>query len=153
MGVLKSPAINVRAVAYEKLKNTGEKIIPDLEPLLADSNPYIQARAIWLMAALGSKGLEKVETILIENIKNPAKKAGTSSEIVVTAYRALRKSGKNLQEINHTLLKYALPSALMREIAIGLRDLSYQDSKESLLHIALKVSAKDPYLLTALGIG
>ena len=153
VGVLKSPAINVRAVAYEKLKNMGEKIIPDIEPLLTYPNPYIQARAIWLMAGLGKNGLEKVENILIRNIKNPANKAENSSEIVVTAYRALRKSGKNLQEINHTLLKYALPSALLREIAIGLRDLSYQDSKESLLHIALKVSAKDPYLLTALGIG
>jgi putative membrane-bound dehydrogenase-like protein len=153
VGVLKSPAINVRAVAYEKLKNTGEKIIPDLEPLLADSNPYIQARAIWLLAALGPKGLEKVETILIENIKNPTKKAETSSEIAVTAYRALRKSGKNLHVINHTLLKYSLHSALSREIAIGLRDLSYQDSQEDLLQIALKLSANDPYLLTALGIG
>jgi putative heme-binding domain-containing protein len=153
VGVLKSPAINVRAVAYEKLKNTGEKIIPDIEPLLADSNPYVQARAIWLLAALGPKGLEKVENILIKNTSKPATKVGTSSEIVVTAYRALRKSGKNLQDINHVLLKYSLPSALMREIAIGLRDLNYQDSKESLLHIALKVIAKDPYLLTALGIG
>jgi putative heme-binding domain-containing protein len=120
---------------------------------LADSNPYIQARAIWLLAALGPKGLEKVENILIKNTSKPVTKVGTSSEIVVTAYRSLRKSGKNLQEINHRLLRYSLPSALLREIAIGLRDLNYQDSKESLLHIALKVSSKDPYLLTALGIG
>ena len=105
------------------------------------------------MAALGTKGLEKVENVLIGNIKNPAKKAEPSSEIAVTAYRALRKSGKNLQEINHRLLRYSLPSALMREIAIGLRDLSYPKSQEDLLQIALKLSANDPYLLTALGIG
>jgi putative heme-binding domain-containing protein len=153
VGVLKSPAINVRAEAYEKLKNTGEKIIPDIEHLLADPNPYIKARAIWLLAALGNKGLEKVENILIENIKNPAKKTETSSEIAVTAYRALRKSGKNLQVINNALLKYSLNSALLREIAIGLRDLSYQNSQEDLLKIANKVSSRDPYLLTALGIG
>jgi putative membrane-bound dehydrogenase-like protein len=153
IGVLKSPAINVRAEAYEKLKNTGEKIIPDIEHLLADPNPYIKARAIWLLAALGNKGLEKVENILIENIKNPAKKTETSSEIAVTAYRALRKSGKNLQIINKALLKYSLNSALLREIAIGLRDLSYQNSQEDLLKIANKISSKDPYLLTALGIG
>jgi putative heme-binding domain-containing protein len=46
-----------------------------------------------------------------------------------------------------------LNSALLREIAIGLRDLSYQNSQEDLLKIANKVNSKDPYLLTALGIG
>lgn len=160
--VIKSPAINVRAAAFEKLKSMGDKIIPDMEPLLSHPNPYIQARAIWLLAALGPKGLEKVENILMAQVKpiqkiktqtNTTKNLANSSEIAVTAYRALRKSGKNLQEINHRLLRYSLPSALLREIAIGLRDLNYADSKESLLHIATQVSSQDPYLLTALGIG
>ena len=153
LDVLKSPAINVRAVAFEKLKSAGEKIIPDLEPLLSHPNPYIQARAIWLLAALGPKGLEKVERILIEHIKKTAKKSENPSEMTVTAYRALRKSGKNLQAINHRLLKYPLHAALVREIAIGLRDLNYKDSQVDLVQIASKFSAKDPYLLTALGIG
>lgn len=152
VGVLKSPAINVRALAFEKLKNKGEKILPDLLPLLSDPNPYIQARAIWLMAALGPKGLEKVENMLYQNIKNVTKKAGNSSEIAVTAYRALRKSGKNLQLINQKLLKYPLHSAILREIAISLRDQSYPESNTSLQQIAAKISAKDPYLVTALGI-
>jgi putative membrane-bound dehydrogenase-like protein len=147
--VLKSPAINVRATAFEKLKNTGEKIIPEVESLLKHPNPYVQARAIWLLAALGPTGLEKVQNRLLENIKKPE----NSSEIAVTAYRALRKSGKNLREINQALLKYPTNSALLREMAIGLRDQNYEDSKESLLQIAGKFSAKDPYLLTALGIG
>jgi putative membrane-bound dehydrogenase-like protein len=161
--VLKSPAINVRAEAYEKLKSAGEKIIPEIEPLLSNPNPYIQARAIWLLAALGTKGVEKVTNILMAQVnpfnrvktkpKNHSKKTVSSSEIAVTAYRALRKSDKNLKKINHTLLKYPLPSALLREIVIGLRDLNYEDSKESLMHIATKFNAKDPYLLTALGIG
>ena len=160
--LIKSPAINVRAAAFEKLKIMGDKIIPDMEPLLSHPNPYIQARAIWLLAALGPKGLEKVENILMAQVKpiqkiktqtNTTKNLANSSEIAVTAYRALRKSGKNLQEINHRLLRYSLPSALLREIAIGLRDLNYADSKESLLHIATQVSSQDPYLLTALGIG
>ena len=153
LDVIKSPAINVRAVAFEKLKSAGEKIIPDLEPLLSHPNPYIQARAIWLLAALGPKGLEKVESILIEHIKKTAKKSENPSEMTVTAYRALRKSGKNLQAINHRLLKYPLHAALVREIAIGLRDLNYKDSQVDLVQIASKFSAKDPYLLTALGIG
>jgi len=153
LDVIKSPAINVRAVAFEKLKSAGEKIIPDLEPLLSHPNPYIQARAIWLLAALGPKGLEKVERILIAHIKKTAKKSENPSEMTVTAYRALRKSGKNLQAINHRLLKYPLHAALVREIAIGLRDLNYKDSQVDLVQIASKFSAKDPYLLTALGIG
>jgi putative heme-binding domain-containing protein len=153
VNVLKSPAINVRATAFEKLKNAGEKVIPDIEVLLKDPNPYIQARAIWLLAALGPKGLEKVENILIKNTSKPATKVGTSSEIAVTAYRALRKSSKNLSGINQTLLKFPLHSSILREIAIGLRDLNYKESKTDLLHIASKVSTKDPYLLTALGIG
>ena len=153
LDVIKSPAINVRAVAFEKLKSAGEKIIPDLEPLLSHPNPYIQARAIWLLAALGPKGLEKVERILIAHIKKTVKKSENPSEMTVTAYRALRKSGKNLPAINHRLLKYPLHAALLREIAIGLRDLNYKDSQVDLVQIASKFSAQDPYLLTALGIG
>jgi len=162
--VIKSPAINVRATAFEKLRNKGDKIIPDLEPLLSHSNPYIKARAIWLLAALGPKGLNQVKKILMDHVTpiqktktstltSTLKNLASSSEISVTAYRALRQSGKNLQKIDHRLLKYPLPSALMREIAISLRDLNYEDSKESLMHIALKLKAKDPYILTALGIG
>lgn len=153
VNVLKSPAINVRATAFEKLKNAGEKVIPDIEVLLKDPNPYIQARAIWLLAALGPKGLQKVENILLENSRTNLKNAKISSEIAVTAYRALRKSSKNLSGINQMLLKFPLHSSILREIAIGLRDLNYKESKTDLLHIASKVSTKDPYLLTALGIG
>lgn len=165
--VLQSPAINVRASAYEKLKSLGEKMIPEIEALLSHTNPYIQARAIWLLSELGEKGQKKVESVLMANsstnlswgkkpnksIKKPNTNAETQSELAVTAYRALRKLGKNLQEINKKLLKSPIHSALLREISIGLRDLSYEDCKMSLLHIANKVSAHDPYLLTALGIG
>lgn len=151
--VIKSPAINVRATAFEKLKNAGEKVIPNIEPLLKDPNPYIQARAIWLLASMGPKGLEIVENILIKNISKPISKEGISTEITVAAYRALRKSSKNIKEINQKLLKFPLHASILREIAIGLRDLNYEESKVNLFNIATKVSSKDPYLLTALGIG
>ena len=62
----------------------GEKIIPDIEPLLADSNPYVQARAIWLLAALGPKGLEKVENILI---KNTSKNEKNSYDLARNTYK------------------------------------------------------------------
>ena len=47
---LKSPAINVRNQGFEKLRQQGELATEPVKALLADKNPYVRARAIWLLA-------------------------------------------------------------------------------------------------------
>src|SRR6478735_8070700 len=82
IAALKSPAVNVRNSGFVKLKEQGEKALPAVAALLKDENPYIAARAIWLLAQMGPKGTEKVVPLL--------KSKDDTTRLV--AYRALRRA-------------------------------------------------------------
>ena len=53
---LRSPAVNVRSLRYVKLHEQGAAAVEPVAALLADENPYIRARAVWLLADLGAEG-------------------------------------------------------------------------------------------------
>ena len=61
---LKNPSPNVRELGRAPLEAAGPKAISAVKALLSDDNPFIQARAVWLLAKLGQKGLAEVEAIL-----------------------------------------------------------------------------------------
>jgi len=50
IAALKSPAVNVRNSGFTRLKAQGAKAVPAVAALLDDKNPYIAARAVWLLA-------------------------------------------------------------------------------------------------------
>jgi putative membrane-bound dehydrogenase-like protein len=82
LNALKSPAINVRNQGFQKLKQAGEASVDVVKPLLSDANPYIKARAIWLLSQLGEKGKAEVEKLISD----------TDPQFRATAYRALRQT-------------------------------------------------------------
>jgi putative membrane-bound dehydrogenase-like protein len=140
---LKSPAINVRNQGFIKLAEQGESVLPEVKQLLSDSNSFVQARAVWLMAQLGEEGVEEVEDILT---------AHPSPSLRVAAYRALKKDESNIM----TYAKIALddPSfSVLREVAISMRDISWDRSREILVALASRYDGADAYYLEALGIG
>lgn len=112
---LKSPAVNVRGAAQEAIRNNGEAALKPITRLLKDENPYVRARAIWLLSRLGPDGLERVERLAKDN----------DATTRLVALRALRRA-------NHNWFKYASPvdpsSAIRREVALALRDLPLQGS-------------------------
>ena len=59
IAALKSPAVNVRNSGFTRLKAQGEKAVPAVAALLKDENPYIAARAIWLLAQMGERAWPK----------------------------------------------------------------------------------------------
>jgi len=61
---LKSPAVNVRGAAQKALLAKGLAALPSATRLLQDENPYVRARAVWLLSRLGPAGLRAVETLL-----------------------------------------------------------------------------------------
>ena len=85
IAALKSPAVNVRNSGFTRLKAQGAKAVPAVATLLDDKNPYIAARAVWLLAQMGAKGAAKVMPLL------GSKDATTR----LVAYRALRCAGEN----------------------------------------------------------
>ncbi|MEP7107492.1 MAG: PVC-type heme-binding CxxCH protein [Ferruginibacter sp.] len=137
---LKNPAINVRHLAFNELRKQGEPVIEPVSSLLKDGNPYIQARAIWLLPQLGAKGIAATEQLL----KSP------DENIRTIAFRSLRVSVADI-------LPYAIklqndPSSFVRrEIAIALRDLPFEKTKPVLLELTRQYDGEDRWYLEAIG--
>lgn len=137
---LKSPAINVRYLGFEKLKRAGTTAVEKVKQLLSDVNPYIRARAIWLLPQMGSEGRSAVEEIL---------KSGDELSRV-TAYRSLRN-------VTDDIFSYAKEAAadssafIRREVAISLRDAPYEKKKEILLQLIKSYDGSDRWYLETLG--
>ncbi len=141
IAALQSPANHVRNSGFTRLKASGEAAFPAVQALLNDSNPYIQARAIFLLAQLGDKGIVKVESTL-KSTKNP--------QIRIACFRALRFVEHNI--LAHAKTLSSDPSvAVRREVALALRNLSFEETKEIILTLAKKYDGKDRWMLEALG--
>ncbi len=136
---LKSPAINVRNIGFVALKKEGEAALPAVEALLKNDNPYIQARAIFLMPHLGQKGLAAT-----------AKIATGSNDVMqrIAAFRALRRTGQTLPNLAED------PSpAVRREVALSCRDLPLGECRDTLIKIARQFDGSDRTYLEAFGTG
>ena len=140
---LQNPAIHLRALAFSKLKEKGEAVLPAVSQLLNHPKSYIQARAIWLMAELGDPGKKEVETLL-KNHKDP--------RLRVVAYRALEQKVDDISKL--ALIAVSDPSpAVRKEVAISLRDKNWEVCKDIFLSLVQQLNPDDPYEVAALGIG
>ena len=150
---LRSPAVNVRGAAREGIlrayqahanaKSVGA--IPPykaVEKLARDPNPFLKARAIWLLSEFNAKGLERVEAEL--------KSKDDATRIV--AFRALRRKNHRLLE-NARFLATDPSPAVRREVALAMRDLSLEASKDILLTLAKGYDGSDRTYLEAWGTG
>jgi len=143
IAALKSPANNVRNSGFTRLKASGESVVPAVKALLDDENSYIRARAVYLLAQLGEKGIKEVESVL---------KSSENAQIRIACFRALRFVGHDM--LAHAKVLSTDPSvAVRREVALAMRDLSYEDSKEVLLNVASMFDGEDRWMLEAIGTG
>ncbi len=138
---LRSTAVNVRKLGFDGLAARGAEALPAVTKLLDDENPYIRARAVWLLPRLGPEGIAKVESLL----------AGNDAMLRVTAYRALRQVGR-AQAYAAKLARDPSP-AVRREVALSQRDVSFEDSRDILLALAAGYDGADRSYLEAWGIG
>lgn len=139
---LKSPAVNVRALGYTRLREGGAAAIPAVSALLNDANPYIRARAVWLLAELGPAGVTKVESLLSDK----------NSQMRVAAFRALRRINHKVAEHALSLARDASP-AVRREAALAMRDRPFSEARDVLLAVAEGYDGKDRSYLEAWGSG
>jgi len=139
---LKSPAPNVRFSGFTRLKAQGEKAVPAVAALLEDANPYIAARAAWLLAQMGDAGVAKVRPWL------------TSKDATqrLVAYRALHRAGQDPLALASKMAEDSSP-AVRREVALHLRDVPAPQSVALLAKIAAKFDGKDRAYLEAIGLG
>jgi putative heme-binding domain-containing protein len=132
----------VRWLGFARLKAQGDAAHDAVAALLKADNPYFQARAVWLLSQLGPKGLTTVESLL----------ATDDARLRIAAFRALRRQ-------NHNLFKHAdalatdPSSAVRREVALAMRDVPLEQSRDILVAIAEGFDGKDRWYLEALGTG
>jgi len=139
---LKNPSINVRASGFIRLKAQGAAAVPAVTALLADANPFIRARAIYLLAQLGATGVATVEKQL----------ASADAQTRVVAYRALRRAGQPYLAHAAKLAPDA-SAAVRREVATSLRDVPFAAARDILLALARGYDGFDRSYLAAWGIG
>lgn len=93
---LQNPAINVRHQAAAQLRQRQQDALKPVAELLSSSNPFVQARAVWLLADLGPRGQAAVKDVLTTH-PEPALRA--------TALRALRPSIFSTSDLWSTLAR------------------------------------------------
>ena len=143
LAALKNPAVNVRTEAVRRLIGRGDALVPALREMFGTAtNPYYQARALWVMAQLGPKGQDFVARLL-------------SSEEVqhrIVAFRALRFGAPKSLLRNAKLLSRDHSPAVRREVAISLREVSLDDCHAVFADLFIGYDGKNRWYLEALGI-
>ncbi len=140
-----NPATNVRMLGFAALAAQGETVIEPVQKLLTHPNPFVRARAVWLLTNLGPEGRKQAQTVLTNADPN----------LRITALRALRQKAQDPMAVMDLVrpLTNDPASAARREAAIALRDVPYRFSKSALLKLIEGYDGQDRYYLTALGIG
>lgn len=135
---LKSPAINVRNSGFEALRKGGN--VAEVKKILKDTNPYIQARAVWLLAKMGDAGVKEVQKILDSDDVN----------LKITAFRALRQVKTDILPIAEKL-STDKNVAVRREVAIALRDLPLTSTKGIINNLVNAYNGTDRFEIEAIG--
>ena len=142
IAALKSPAVNTRHVGFSKLKARGDSVLKQVQGVLRDKNPYISARAIWLMAQLGPQGKAQARRLL---------KSSDAQQRLV-ALRALRRAGEDHGNLARQMANDA-SAAVRRDAALALRDVPANKAVGTLVALAKEFDGKDRHYLDAFGIG
>ncbi|MFT4019102.1 MAG: c-type cytochrome [Agriterribacter sp.] len=139
IAAFRNPAINVRHLAFTALKKQGESVIEPVKALLKDENPYIQARAVWLLPQLGAKGVAQTEQLLKSD----------NEMIRVTAFRSLRVAVPDI--LPYAVQLQSDPSALVRrEVAVAIHDLSFDRTKPVLIELLKQYDGEDKWYLNTI---
>jgi putative membrane-bound dehydrogenase-like protein len=141
VAALRSPAPNVRAGGFNRLKAAGDKVVDDVAALLSDTNPYVASRAVWLLAQLGDKGVALARKEL----------ASADDTRRLVAFRALRAAKLDVFALCQSLAKDKSP-AVRREVALALRDFKTPEALATLVTIAQQFDGQDRAYLEAIGL-
>ncbi|QTN31562.1 c-type cytochrome [Akkermansiaceae bacterium] len=140
---LESPANNVRWSGFRKLKEDGAKSHEAIAGVLENENPFVAARAVWLLPYVGDRGVAKLEEIL----------SGDDERERLTAFRAIRRSGKLDALAYGKRLASDSSAAIRAEAAMEMRYRSWDEAGEVLVAVAKAWDGKDRSYLESLGLG
>ena len=139
---LKNPAVNVRFSGFDKLRQQGDAVLAPVKALLADENPFVRARAVWLLAQLGENGRKEAVQIL----------QNADEKLRATAFRALRQVVPDIKPYAAQMAKDT-SAFVRREVAIALSDTPFAAKKDVYLTLAAGYPPGDRWYLEAVGSG
>ena len=143
--LLRSPAHNVRFAGFESLRLKGPFAMPQLLEILADPNPWIAARAIWLLPDAGGPGIRQ----LIDLLSHP------DARFRVAALRAtMRKAPPGLGltlTLTQSMADETSPH-VRRTMLTHLRNVPYPEKRALLLTLATNSDFEDRTMLEAFGL-
>ncbi|MGV3519263.1 MAG: PVC-type heme-binding CxxCH protein [Luteitalea sp.] len=139
---LRSPAINVRAIGFMGLKARGASAVDPVAALLADPDPYIRGRALYLLYQLGPDGQRRVG--------DPADLPDAALRIA--AFRAMRRAGLDVLPVAARLARDS-DAGVRREVALSMRDRPASEALPILRDVAARFDGVDRSYLEALGTG
>ncbi|MEO8615756.1 MAG: PVC-type heme-binding CxxCH protein [Luteolibacter sp.] len=141
---LKSPAVNVRYLGFQKLKSSGQGAFEAVAKVLEEPNPYIAARAIWLLPYLGENGKTRLNLLL--SSKNAATR--------LTTFRAIRRTDGAIDDLPYAVKLSTDPAPEVRaEAAIAMRYRKFDVAREILVNVAKGYDGKDRSYLESIGVG
>lgn len=149
---IRSPAAHVRVAGQDAIRKHGSDAVPELKTLLQDPNPFVRARAVWLLADPAIDATDAVRDVLTGE---------ADSQLRAAAFRALRRNIELQQTPGQMLDLIALAQttavdshpALRREAAILLS--TFEPSAATLQAIRTLIEHcpdPDDWLLTAIGL-
>ena len=139
---VRSPAVNVRHLGFNAAKGFGAKALPAVLDLAKDANPYVAARAVWLLPYLGDEGVARTKELLKD--ANPANRR--------LAFQALRRANQDVLAFSAGLAADA-DVAVRRDVATSLHAVSADKAVPILVTLAQNLDVTDKNSIAAFGIG
>ena len=138
----KNPCASVRYMAWHALMKQGKSAEAGLGNFAKDdTNPRLQARALWLLSKMPEIGTKYIRQAL--GSKNP--------DIRCAGIRMARQAKMTTKDYVPALLKDPSPSVL-REVAVALREDRSPEMPTYWSSLADRYDGKDRWMLEALGI-
>lgn len=136
-----SPAANVRNAGWLALKAGGARSLSAVREIIADPNPMIAARGVWLLPFLGKDALAECRSRLTH--KDPEQR--------ILAFRALRNADQPVLKLAEQLANDP-SSAVRREVAIALRNEAAEAKLSYVATLLQQYDGKDRVYLEACGL-
>lgn len=142
VAALRNPAVNVRHLGFNAAKGFGAQALPAALELAKDANPFVAARAVWLLPHLGDEGVARAKELLKD--ANPANRR--------LAFQALRRVGQDVLPAAVALAADA-DVAVRRDVATSLHAVAADKAVPILVELAKRLDVSDKNSVAAFGIG
>jgi putative membrane-bound dehydrogenase-like protein len=142
VAALRNPAVNVRHLGFNAAKGFGAQALPAALELAKDANPFVAARAVWLLPHLGDEGVARAKELLKD--ANPANRR--------LAFQSLRRVNHDVLAASATLAADA-DVAVRRDVATSLHAVAADKAVPILVELAKRLDVSDKNSVAAFGIG